>query len=298
MAITLTVFLAQVDGLLSADDNELSELRRSWNVKAALERYSRDNPYEATVDVTGDGGNYYPIASNLTLWIEGFSQIIAIEYPAPTVSSDQAPVYLNREDWIDDYWDSSVATPLRYLYLPNHAPAATQKLRIRYTTQYEWSASTSTVVVAQTAHGFSANNYIYEENQTWYKATDARIATHQVTAVTDENNYTRAVLQSSPPTKDFFALCWLGAGYSAQAIADKYSRSSDSPIAVDTVNHLNKAEQWSRRARELIGLYEQHMGLVSGGVAGLSGTPAAGEFVDWDTSPYNRSYLYHGKYTR
>ena len=44
MAISLTVFRAQVDGLLSADDDELSQLRRERIIKAALERYSHDAP--------------------------------------------------------------------------------------------------------------------------------------------------------------------------------------------------------------------------------------------------------------
>lgn len=294
MAITLTVFLAQVDGLLSADDDELSQLRREWNIKAALERYSRDNPDEVTVDVSGDGGNYYAIAANLTYWVEGFSQIIAIQYPAPTVASDEAPVYLDREDWDDNYWDGST----RYLFLPNHSPAATEAMRIQYIAPYAWEASAVTESVAYETHGFSGDDWIYKDGASWIETTDARIATHQVTAVADVDNYTRAILQVDPPTNDFFAICYLGAGYSAQAIADKYSRSSDSPISADTINHLNKANQWSLRARELIGLYEQHMGLADGMAGGDGSTPAAGDFVDWDTSPYNRSYLFHGKHTR
>jgi len=296
MAINLTVFQAQVDGLLAADDKELSEIRRVRNIKAAVERYSRDNPNEVTKDVTGDGGKYYAIATSLTSWVEGFSQIVKIEYPAATVASDEAPTYLEPEDWDDNYWDASGASPVRYLYLPNHAPAATQKMRILHTAPYSWTASTITEAVAETAHGYTANDWLYKEDQTWYEATDSRIATHQVSAVADVDNYTRALLETDMPVSDFFAVCYLAAGICAQAISERYSRSSDSPISADTVNHLNKAEQWSRRARELIGLYEKHMGFVDGVLGG--DMVAAGEFVDWDTSPYNREYLYHGRHTR
>jgi hypothetical protein len=137
MAISLAVFRAQVDGLLSADDDELSELSRERNIKAALERYSHDAPDEVTTDVTGDGGKYYAIGTSLTSFVEGFSRIVAIEYPAPTIASDEAPTYLEPEDWDDDYWASGV----RYLWLPNLAPPNTEKLRIRFTAPYDWTAS-------------------------------------------------------------------------------------------------------------------------------------------------------------
>ena len=291
MAISLTVFQSQVDGLLSADDKELSELRRTWNIKAALERYSRDKPDEVVKDVTGDGGKYYAIATSLTSWSEGFSQILKIEYPAPTVASDETPIYLDPEDWDDDYWDASGASPVRYLYLPNHAPAATETLRVRHTAPYSWTASTITEAVAKTAHGYTVNDWLYKEDLDWKEATDNRIATHQVTAVADVDNYTRALLQADPPAQDFFAICYLAAGLCAQAISDRYSRTSDSTISVDSVDHLSRADQWSRRARELISLYEQHIGLLAGDGAGVA---AAGEFVDWDTSPPGRRYLFHG----
>jgi hypothetical protein len=297
MAISLTVFRAQVDGLLSADNDELSQLRRERQIKAALERYSRDRPDEVTEDITGDAGKYYGIVASLTSWVEGFSRVVAIEYPAPTVASDEAPTYLEPEDWDDDYWDGTT----RYLWLPNHAPSAAEALRVRYTAPYAWTASTTiTTAVADVGHGFSVDDWLYKEELSWVEATDARIATHQVSAVADVDNYTRALLEADPPVQDFFAICNLAGGLCAQAIADKYSRTSDSTIAVDSVDHLSRADQWSRRARELMALYADHMGIGGDGDAGTT-APAAGDFVDWDTAPgwpTGRDYLFHGRHTR
>lgn len=290
MAISLTVFLAQTDGLLSADNDELSQLRRDRLIKAALERYSHDAPNEVTEDITGDAGKYYGLAASLTAWVEGFSRVVAIEYPAPTVASDEAPTYLDPEDWNDDYWDGST----RYLYLPNHAPAATEAMRVRHTAPYDWSASSITTSVSQVGHGLLVNDYAYLDT-TWQKATDARIATHQVSAVADVDNCTVKLLEADPPVQDFFAICNLAAGLCAQAIADKYSRTNDSSIVADSVNHLQRADQWAQRSRELIALYEDHMGLGdSADGAGVS-VQAAGDFVDWDTTPDwpGNRYLFH-----
>lgn len=235
MTISLSTFQATVDNIISADDDELNLISRNDMVKAAIERYGHDLPDEITTDLTGDGGKYYIInTTNLPGWSEGFSQIISIEYPAATVASDEASTMLDPEDWDDDYW----AVAVRYLYLPNHAPAATEKMRIRYTAPYAWTTN----------------------------AVDV-------------------------PPAHFYAICNLAAGLTAEAIANKYSRTSDSTIAADSVDHLSRADQWSRRARELIEAYQEQLGISSG--PDQIKQPA-GEFVDWDTKPVGRQYLYHG----
>ena len=242
MTTTLHQFLAQVDYVIVADEDELSVVARNAMVKAAIERYSRDKPEEITVDVSGDAGKYYAVATSMTSWSEGFSRVLSIQYPAPTVASDEAPVYLDPEDWNDNYFDGAT----RYLYLPNHAPAATEAMRIRYSAPYLDTAS----------------------------------------------------VYSTPPN-DFYAICNLAAGLCAQAIADKYSRTSDSTIAVDSVNHLSRAQEWSRRARALMELYADHLGISGDGDGTIS--QAAGDFVDWDTAPGwpgGRQWLYHGRDSR
>jgi hypothetical protein len=230
MAFSTEAFKVQVDYLLSADDDELPEIARIAQIDAAIERYSLDLPNEVTKDVSGDGGNYYAI-SGLTSWSDGYSQILAIEYPAPTVASDEAPVYLEPDDWNDDYWDGST----RYIYLPNHAPASGESMRVRYTAPYVNSSDTYDI-----------------------------------------------------PPKHFYAVCMLAAGLCAQAISAKYSRTSDSTVSLDSVDHLSRAQQWAQRADEFIADYRDRLNLAD------DGTEPYGEFVDWDTRPSDRrTWLYH-----
>lgn len=248
MATNLSVFLAQVEILLGPNDSntELSDANIEAMIKAAVERYSHDAPDDVTADVTGDGGKYYAIATALTSWVEGFSEVLTIEYPAEAIANDDIPDYLEPDDWDDNYKQGGT----RYLFLPNHAPAATETMRINYTVPYTFTGDPS--------------------------ATDT-------------------------PTGDFYAICHLAAGLSCQAIAAKYSRTSDSTIAADSVNHTSRASEFARRAREFIAFYEQHMGISSGADGGESREPSASDWVDLDTTPtwtLGRQYLFHTTRTR
>ena len=253
--------------------------------------YSTDLPEKTTLDVTGTGARYYAISA-LTGWDDEFSRVEAIEYPAATIASDEVPVYLEPEDWNDDYRSGA---NVRYLYLPNHAPAATEAMRIRYTVPYTWTAGTTTTAVSQTAHGFVLTDTIYHDGTSWVKDASGLLATHAVTVVTDVNTFTAAELAANIPPAHFFAICHRAACLTCQSIAAKYSRTSDSTIGADSVNHPTRADQFAARAREFCKLYSDSLGLGSGD--GKGGKPGYAEFVDWDSTPGwpgNRRFIFHG----
>ena len=290
MALLLSVFDAQVENLLTGDTDIFSLLKRYRMIVAAVERYSKDNPDTDTEDVTGDGGNYYVLTTVLDNWTNGFSRVTSIEYPAATIASDEAPVYLDAEDWDDDRWAEVSGTATRHLYLPSHAPAATETMRITYTVPWLWAAGGSEIAVAQTGHGFSVNDYVYLDGSTYYAAGDQRIATHQVTTVTDSDNIKTKILTTTIPTADFFAVCHLAAGYCCRAIAAKFAQSKDSTIAVDSATHASKSEDYASRAADFIAMYEKHMGLDAEQVV-----KPANAFVDFDTYPgwpSNRQFIF------
>lgn len=244
MTTSILTFQSQVEILLGPDDSrtELKDLDIQEMIKAAVVRYNRDRPNEVTEDEAGDGGKYYPV-SGLASWDELYSRVVSIEYPAQAVSADTQPQYLDSEDWVDNYLVGST----RYIFLPNHAPAAGENMRITYTAPYAF--------------------------------------------VSDEID---------TPGQDFYAICNLAAGLCCQAIATKYSRTSDSSITSDSVNHTPRSSQFAARAKMYIEMYEQHLGL--GGDGGSPPfVPAAGAFIDFDTAPtwqVGRQFLFHGRNTR
>lgn len=287
MAILISTFLSHVDGLVDADDNIMSQIRRYRNVVAAVERYSNDRPDTQTDDSAGDGGNYYVLTSTVDNWTEGFSKVIRIQFPAPVIASDEMPVNLDQEDWQDDYWADVSGTQTRHLYLPRHAPAATDTMRITYTIPWIWTASGTTTPVAQNSHGFSVNDYVFLDT-TW-QSGNLLISTHQVTVVTDTDNFTAATLNTDVATEDFFAICHLSASRICQALATKFAATGSTLLNVDSSFHVSKAREYMRRAEEYMDLYLDHMGL-------LEGLKPASQFVDLDTMPgwpAGRQYIFH-----
>lgn len=294
----LSSFLTVVDELLNeATVEELAEAGRYRQIRAAVSMYSRDKPEVFSEDISGDGGKYYALVGDSPVtsrWVDEFSRTVALEYPAAAVTSDESPTYLDADDFNDNYRVEVSGTQTRYLYFKTAAPASTESFRITYTTPYRWTVSSVTTDVSQTAHGFSVDDYIYHNGTSWVIARNTNIATHQVTTVTDADNFTCAILQTTTPSADFTAICYKAACLICRAVAAKYSRIGDSLVGVDSAASTTKAQEFSRRAREFCDAYAEMLGISAGDSAKRD--KPAGVFIDLDTTPpwrQGRRYLYH-----
>jgi hypothetical protein len=298
MAFELEEFLTQVKNVAPEiiTASEIDDVSMSQQIKQAVSDYSQDKPDTTATDFSGDGGKYYNLLSTLTSYADGFSRIKTISYIAATLADDDLPEYLESQDWDEDFYAAGV----RYLFFPNHNPAATETVRATYTALYSWSAGTTTTAVNQSSHGFSVNDYVYQNSSsTWVSAgtgdTANLLATHQVTTVTDVDNFTATALAISIPEVDFFAVCNRAACLICRSIAERYARTSDSTITADSVNHTTRSQLFSDRADEFCQLYSDHMGIRMDS-DGNKIEPGYAEFVDIDTSPNwptGRQYLFH-----
>lgn len=113
-------------------------------ISAAISRYSQDRPREIVDDVTGTGATVYPLTGGskvVDAWVDGVSRVVSIDYPAATVSGDFTPTWLDPDlDWTL-YQDTTTI----YLRFRNHAPAATETVRLTYTTTHTHDTVTDTV---------------------------------------------------------------------------------------------------------------------------------------------------------
>lgn len=301
MAFSIDLFYIQVSNLLpDRMTTEASDANVYQQIKAAVVDYGRLKPDTITVDLTGDGGKYYAINSaNLPGYSDKFSRIESIQYPAQAVSTDESPVYLAPEDWDEDYYNTVASVQTRYLFLPNHAPASTEAMRITYPGLYVWTVGSATTAVTQAAHGFSANDYVYKNaSNVWVTAGDNQnlLATHKVTAVGSSSTFTATILAVTVPEVDFFAICNRAACLICTEIATRYSRTSDSTISADSVNHPTRAEMFAARAKDFCARWSEAMGL--GTEEGQGDYLPASEFIDWGDTvpgwPSGRRFIFHG----
>jgi hypothetical protein len=113
----------------------------------ALGRYSQDRPRIVTEDETGAGSGYFVLVGTgavLASWIDGFSDVLAIEYPAAAVSATHAPTFLSRQDDWTFYRDATKT----YLRLLSATPSASETVRITYSTPHSHDTASDTVPTA------------------------------------------------------------------------------------------------------------------------------------------------------
>ena len=297
MSISLSTFLTQLMNMVPEADTELNLPSRNQHIKQAMADYSRDRPDIITTDFSGDGGKYYGITASLTSWSDEFSRISAIQYPAPTIAGDETPVYLEPDDWDEDYYQGGT----RYLWLPNHAPAASETVRVEYTAPYLWTSGSITTSITKTAHGHTLNDFVQEDDVLTFinaGSTANLLATHQVTTVTDVDNFTVTELAVTAPEFDFFAIANRAACLVCQALAERFSRSTESTVNADRVRITTRAKEFSERAKEFCNLYNMHMGIMTDGASGVGGVKLGeghAEFIDLDPMPttgHGRDFLH------
>ena len=139
-SFALTTFTTALLQIAPEIETDFTQADYEQACKEALQSYSKTFPAHYTEDVTGDAGKYYPV-SGLTEWVEGFSIIKEIQYPAAAVASDEAPTVLSPTDYDPEYWIDVSGTQTRYIYFKTIAPAATETFRVTYSFPYVFSGS-------------------------------------------------------------------------------------------------------------------------------------------------------------
>lgn len=113
--------------------------RRAINL--ALKEYSKHKPRIVSEKVDGADTFEYKLSTSLTLYIEDFTVVTAVEYPVD--DTYQTPnILIPKEEW-DIYKKPTTDEYLRFI---NHAPTASEDIRITHSTLHTVSVTgTSTV---------------------------------------------------------------------------------------------------------------------------------------------------------
>lgn len=135
--MTKAEMLVKLHQVVQDDTDLLDNADRTAFLDEAVKAYSKDSPREISDSITGDGTYDYALPTD---WVEEFSSLLAIEYPA----GEQIPTYMDLSNvtlYDDGDGDARV---LRFLF---NTPAATESFVVVHTAPHTCSTATNTIPV-------------------------------------------------------------------------------------------------------------------------------------------------------
>lgn len=144
---TVTKVRARLVDIAATNPNLATATTLEEAIVNAVAKYGQDRPVRTVVDVTGQTSPYLPIVGSgalLTGWLDGFSSIEKIEYPAAAVGASYTPTYLT----VGDDWEYYEAPSIKYIRLKSVTPVAGDILRISYFIRPVHTSASDTVPAA------------------------------------------------------------------------------------------------------------------------------------------------------
>lgn len=98
-------------------------------VRQALRKYSVDKPFIKVASITGTGSEYLTInSSNMPSFVDHWSVVQSIEAKAPTISSNDDPNFIDRDQW--DFYRNSDNLFIKF---KEHKPSSSDTIMVTYT---------------------------------------------------------------------------------------------------------------------------------------------------------------------
>ncbi|KKL46115.1 hypothetical protein LCGC14_2348820, partial [marine sediment metagenome] len=91
------------------------------------------------------------VITSIPRWVRGLGRITDVEYPAAVIASDEHPLYLEDSEFM--IYTSGAGD---YLFLPNHSPASTETIRLRFIRPYTWLEDASDPTIDTPEQHFEA----------------------------------------------------------------------------------------------------------------------------------------------
>ena len=141
---------AMVDRALQDDAGKLtSDEIDGFMTTEALQMYTRHRPYTAVVDLSANGTYSYEIsASAFPSWVDGFSYIAKIRYPAGEYQDPR-----DEEIAFED-WEIYETTTTKYLRFTSISPTSGKTIRVFHTAVHTIPASTAVSIYANDIGAF------------------------------------------------------------------------------------------------------------------------------------------------
>jgi len=270
----------------------------------ALKIYSKHRPLLKKYEYIGVGNEYeYPLPSD---WIEGFSVLKRIEYPA----GDQVPTFIDQNEYslldkVDEtarIIDNATATDTEITLSTASEAGYFKNGELIYiydndANEVNWvtaDGNTTTGVVTvknAIANTYDATPLVKKLAHIKFLTTEPETSNYMVQEYTtkhvhDDSTDTIYDIDLDP----FTHLC---AGIAAQAIAAEFAKKQKSSLDADSIDFGTKSDQWQTVAEENIKIYTNHIGKDE--------TLIQPSFFIGDLDSrfsWGRNYLFHGHRNR
>ena len=301
---TLTLTNAVVDNIIKNDattatDDQLDSTEVNACIAKAVEEYSHDQPYVKLDMRIGNSEHELALPSD---WVDGFSDILTIEYPA----GSQEPSYIDENNYEvvkEDTTHKTISTGTlgaTTITLATVADAGYFKDGEIVTigdddaTMTNWITAdgntTTGVVSIKTALAaiYDSTPYVCKKDHIRLLADEP--LSSEILLIEYKLSHTLSDSSDTTYEADYYALCYLAAAYCCESLAALFSFKQESSIAADSVNFGGKADEWTTRADKFRKIYNNHIGKGKD-----QETKAIGKKVDIDAVyHWGRSFLFHG----
>lgn len=161
-----------------------------------------------------------------------------------------------------------------------------------------WSEGFSLIKAVEYPAGNVPADYVDNDEYEIYQSPTARKLRFKAdapsAAETFRVSYTALRSYATIAAADIDAFVCLCAAFCCEELATAFAQSGDSLVAADSVDYRDKTQRFASRAKRLMQLYKEHLGLKDDDV-----TPPASATTDLDVGyPGGRDRLTHPRYLR
>lgn len=150
-----------------------------------------------------------------------------------------------------------------------------------YATPTGWIDEFSSIVSVEYPVGDVPESLLDADDYKIYQTTSAKkvrlINDAPPATETFRVSFTVPRTATTVPSGDVDAVAKLAASFCLEELANAFAQTGDSTIGADVVNYHSKSSEFAARAKRLMQLYKEHMGLKDGDTA-----PAAAVIRDFD----------------